>query len=278
MDTDAAEGEVSLSVISYGGGVQSTALLVLACQRKIQADAALFANVGDDSEHPATLEYVRNVATPYAAEHGLVVHELRRVKRDGSVETLVRRMSRPGGRSLTIPMRGSDTGAPGPRSCTSDFKIRVIGKWLRRHGASADNPATVMLGISWDEIQRLGNKKTEPYERTVYPLIEMRMHREACKRVIESAGLPVPPKSACYFCPFHRPSAWAKMRRDEPVLFYKAAELEAALNVRQRVNGRDAVYLTRFGRPLDEAVVEEQPGLDFGTGPGETCDEGYCWT
>jgi len=77
-----------LRTISYGGGVQSTALLVLAAQRKIDFTVALFCNVGDDSEHPATLDYVREVATPWAAEHGITVHELHRVKRDGSRETL----------------------------------------------------------------------------------------------------------------------------------------------------------------------------------------------
>ena len=46
-----------MKVISYGGGVQSTAMLVLANQGAIDSvDAALFSNVGDDSEHPATLD------------------------------------------------------------------------------------------------------------------------------------------------------------------------------------------------------------------------------
>jgi hypothetical protein len=45
---------VPITVISYGGGVQSTALLVLAIQRQLgPVDAALFANVGDDSEDPS---------------------------------------------------------------------------------------------------------------------------------------------------------------------------------------------------------------------------------
>ncbi len=46
-----------MRVISYGGGVQSTALLVLANRGEIRyVDAALFANVGDDSEDPDTLD------------------------------------------------------------------------------------------------------------------------------------------------------------------------------------------------------------------------------
>ena len=44
-----------LTTISYGGGVQSTALLVLSATGRLPAvDAALFANVGDDSPTSAT--------------------------------------------------------------------------------------------------------------------------------------------------------------------------------------------------------------------------------
>jgi hypothetical protein len=44
----------------------------------------------------------------------------------------------------------ADTGAPGTRACTLDFKIRVIGRWLRQHGASRTNPVTVAVGFSTD--------------------------------------------------------------------------------------------------------------------------------
>lgn len=271
---------MSLRVISYGGGVQSTALIVLATQGQLgRVDAALFANVGDDSEHPATVAYVRQVAQPWAAERGLPVHELARRKRDGTVETLMGRLTREGSKSLPIPVRMPDTGAPGTRSCTHDFKIAVLGKWLRAHGASRKAPATVLIGISWDEALRMSNKRLKPYEQAEYPLCDRRLTREDCKRIIERAALPVPPKSSCYFCPFHRPTVWAQMRRDEPVLFHKAAALETLLNARRDALQKTRVYLTRFGMPLAEAIGPDvQLALDFGTGPGETCDEGYCWT
>lgn len=57
---------MNLSVISYGGGVQSTAMMVLAAQGELAVDAMLFANVGNDSERKATLNYVRDVAIPFA--------------------------------------------------------------------------------------------------------------------------------------------------------------------------------------------------------------------
>jgi len=48
---------MSLRAISYGGGVQSTALVVLAAQGVIDFPLALFANVGEDAE-PDTIRYV----------------------------------------------------------------------------------------------------------------------------------------------------------------------------------------------------------------------------
>lgn len=271
------------AVIAYGGGVQSTALVVLAATGVIRADRALFSNVGDDSEHPATLRYVAEVATPWAAGHGFTVEMLHRRNRDGSrAETLMERLMRPESRSVPIPVRMSDTGAPGTRSCTADFKIRVIGRWIREN--VADPPADLMIGISTDEVERAGRGRDEWYEHRVYPLLDLGLSRDACKQIIRGAGLPVPPKSSCFFCPFHRPATWAEMRRDEPDLFAKSVHLERTLNERRDKLGKDRVYLTRFGRPLDEAIAEAQPALfdvaelDNPTDIGEAgCDEGVCF-
>lgn len=273
----------TLTVISYGGGVQSTAMVVLAAQGRLgyDIDAALFANVGDDSEHPATLTYVREVAIPWAAERGLPVHELHKQRRDGSrapgLMSHILDHADPETLREPIPVRGMN-GAPLSRSCTADWKVKVVGKWLKAHGASADNPATVCIGISTDEIIRASNKRAEPYERPAYPLIDLNLDRSGCQRVIAEAGLPVPPKSSCFFCPFHRPQMWAEMRRDEPELFFTAAKLEATLIERRTRLGKDPVYLTRFGVPLEDAIGEAQDMLPGFSPDTETCDEGYCWT
>jgi hypothetical protein len=272
-----------IRIVSYGGGVQSTCLLVLAAQRRIDFPTFVFANVGDDSEHPDTLRYVRTVAAPYARAHGIELVTLNRTRRDGTVETLYGRLTKPGSRSLPIPVRMSN-GKPGRRSCTSDFKIRVVGKWLKAHGANASNPATVGIGISLDEIWRVNRRRAEPYEQPIYPLLEQDppLRRADCETIIRGAGLPVPGKSACFFCPMKRPSAYAEMRRDRPELFAKAAELEALLNPRRAALGRDPVWLTRFNRPITEAVPAAQeplPLLDIGAQPGgEGCDNGVCFT
>ncbi|WP_202124351.1 adenine nucleotide alpha hydrolase family protein [Actinomadura physcomitrii] len=264
-----------IRAFSYGGGWQSTAALVLAAQGHIDFRTFLFANVGDDSEHPATLAYIRDHAAPYAAAHGIDLRELRRIRRDGTTETLYGRLMREGSRSIPIPVRMSN-GAPGTRSCTADFKIRVIGRWLKAHGASPENPATIAIGISLDEIHRANTRRHEPYERIAYPLLDLRIRRTDCPRIIRSAGLPVPPKSSCWFCPFHRLSTWQNMRRDQPGLFTKACHLEATINKRRHALGKDPVYLTRYNAPLVD-VTPEADTLPFEQDDG-TCDTGWCFT
>lgn len=270
---------MTFRAISYGGGVQSTALVVLAATGRIEADVALFCNVGDDSEHPATLAYVRDVAVPWAAEHGLVIHELHRHLRDGAPETLLGRLMKEGSRSLPIPIRMSN-GAPGNRSCTQDFKIKLLGKWVKANVPKDEWPIDVLIGISVDEIERAGRGRNEPHETRRYPLLDLGLTRSHCEQVIRDAGLPVPPKSACYFCPFHRPSTWAEMRRDEPDLFAKSQALEDTLNERRVPLGKDPVWLTRFNKRLSDAIPEAQTALFTGDGAdiGEAgCDEGVCF-
>lgn len=268
---------MSLRVFAHGGGVQSTAALVLSAQGRIDFPVHLFANVGDDSENPATLEYVRIVSVPYAEAHGVELVEIRKL-RYGHPETLVEKMTRNGSRSIGIPVRASN-GAPSRRQCTYNFKLEVIWKWEREHGATASAPAVCGIGFSTDEIERADNKQTVPYQVKVFPLLDLGLRRSDCYRVIADAGLPPPPKSACWFCPFHRPQVWAEMRRDDPELFEKSADLEDLLNERRDTLGKDRVYLTRFGRPLREAIGAAQDTLPiFDTGyDGESCDEGVCF-
>lgn len=306
-----------LQTVSYGGGVQSTALMVLGAQGRIPFRTFLFCNVGDDSEAPETLEYVREVAAPYAAHHGLNLQTLQRRKRDGTTETLWGRLMREDSRSLPIPVRMSN-GAPGNRSCTADFKIRVVGRWLKQHGATEAHPATVGIGISLDEIQRANTRVKDEWERVVYPLVGigvdtgLALRRDDCSRVIrteplphdvamqikeavadgrltapkvvrqlEQTGytrLPVPPKSSCFFCPFHRPTAWADLERESPELFDRACHLEDTLNARRQRLDKDPVYLTRFAAPLRSVTDTDQPLLPLLDDVDGSCDSGYCWT
>lgn len=267
----------TLRSVPYGGGVQSTALLVLAARRTIDFPLFLFANVGDDSENPATTAYVHEIAVPYAELHGIELAILDRHRRTGEIETLMDRLTKEGSRSVPIPVRMSN-GAPGTRSCTVDFKIKVVGKELKRRGATPDRPATLAVGISLDEMHRAHNRKEVVCEQVTYPLLDLRLSRQDCRNIIEREGLPIPPKSSCFFCPFHRPATWGDMARDEPELFEKSAQLEDLLNARRVTLGKDSVYLTRFNAPLRDAISANQDLLPFTDLGDDGCDNGACFT
>ena len=270
----------ALRAISFGGGQQSMALLVLAARREIDFPLFLFANVGDDSEHPATLRYFTEYAQPFAADHGIELVELHRIgqrgHQAGQVRTLYGDLTREDSRSIGIPVH-LNGGGPGNRQCTDRYKITVIARELAARGATRDHPATVGIGISLDEIHRANNRVRIPHERVVYPLLDLGLRRTDCQRIIRDAGLPVPPKSSCWFCPMHRLEDWHSLRRDEPTLFAKACDLEARLIRRREALGKDPAYFTALGKPLAEAIPDGVDVLPLDDGDG-SCDSGWCMT
>lgn len=184
------EPHPTLRCFSYGGGTQSTAALVLAAQGDLDFRTFIFSNVGADSERPATLTYVEDIAKPYAEAHGLELVEVRKVLRDGTPQTLMERIDKTP-RSIPIPVRMGADGAPGNRTCTAEFKIRVIEKELKRRGATKELRATVGIGISTDEVERAGSRidPKSPVQLREYPLIDRGLSRADCQRIIQDAGL-----------------------------------------------------------------------------------------
>jgi hypothetical protein len=296
---------MALRTFSSGGGVQSIAALVLSAQGEIDFPIHLFANVGNDSEHPATLRYVREIAMPYAKAQGIPFVELRKQRRRqvwehiGYVKvpiyggmtviagvnrprvrfrdaTLYEQLTKGSERSIGIPARLGGSGAPARRNCTLDFKMRVIAKWQKEHGATVENPCTTGLGISLDEFHRARRGDDLPAQRREYPLIDMRLTRQDCRNIIERAGLPVPPKSSCWFCPFHRLAKWQEMRHDEPDLFVKSVALERQLSERHERLGRGPLFFSDKGVPLDQATSPHRQLPMFTDETEDACESGYC--
>jgi hypothetical protein len=127
-------------------------------------------------------------------------------------------------------------------------------------------------------------RSTEPnevykglFKKIEYPLIDMRLSRNDCRQLIAEAGLPTPPKSACYFCPFHNDQAWYEMRQKRPDLFFDAVKIEQHLqDKRMKLWGKDKVWMHRKLVPLDQAIPD-QPFL-FDIDEMDNCESGYCFT
>lgn len=263
-------------LFSFGGGVQSTAVLVLQATGKLDRryDEFVFSNVGEDSENPDTLAYIENYTRPYAEEHGIRLITVQK-HHEGNPETLYQYCHRIK-RGIPLPMRMAGNGAPGHRSCTQNFKIEVIERYAKQNGIT---DLISGIGISLDEFHRMRDCNWTDLTKSFrvkreYPLIDMRIDRARCKQIITRVGLPVSPKSSCFFCPFHKRSEWIEMKRNRPDLFERAVNLERMLNEKRGLLDRDACYLHRSLVPLDQAVGDQLPM--FADWDMDTCESGYC--
>jgi hypothetical protein len=59
-----------------------------------------------------------------------------------------------------------------------------------------------------------------------YPLLEWGYDRERCKQIISQAELPVPMKSACFFCPASKKHEIAWLKEHHPDLLQRALAIE----------------------------------------------------
>jgi 3'-phosphoadenosine 5'-phosphosulfate sulfotransferase (PAPS reductase)/FAD synthetase len=263
-------------VFSCGGGVQSTACLVLAAQGVIPYRTFVFANVGDKAESPHTLAYIRLVLKPFAAQHGIEWVDVTWVDRQGRQRDLYDDIHEQQ-RSINIPayMPG---GMPGNRKCTEYFKIKPIAHWIKRNAPGC----TLGKGISTDEPHRATpSRETDGYT-SAYPLIELGISRSDCLAIASDAGLPQPPKSSCWFCPFKTTEQWTRLRREQPDLFNSAVVIERLLQQRRLSLGKDPVYLSAIGgrkqRNLDQVIPHQLGLFPEWIDEQDGCESGYCMT
>ena len=160
-------------ILSFGGGVNTVALMIMLVQDGAPLDAAVFADTG--GEVPETYHAV-DAAKEYLGKHGipLVVVQARPRQTD-LYQTATRRHVIP-----SVQWRW----------CTRDFKVRPIHKYYAKLGV----PINQYLGIAFDEVHRMKDSRVD-HIKNVYPLIDKRMTRKDCVDLIIEANLPVPEKA-----------------------------------------------------------------------------------
>lgn len=202
--------------ISYGGGVNSTALAVLIVAGALpQYQEARFIFADTLDEKPETYEYL-NYFKCWLQSHG---RELITVRPEESVLSRWQKYQVTGSRRL--------------RACTDHAKIRPITEFIR----GLDKAPVQLIGIDAGEPHRARPANPKKKEITkCYPLVDLGIDRDECARIIELAGLQVPAKSGCWHCPFMRVGEVISLAQYEPEKFSLILALEA--NTREREDGR----------------------------------------
>ncbi len=213
----------AITIVAYGGGVNSTALLCGWIERGLRpVDLVVFSDTG--GERPETYRYVAQVSAWLTMRGYPAIVTVRKVDEDGAVETLEQNCID----HETLPSL-----AYGFKRCSHKFKIQPQDKFCNHFEparAAWDRGERVVkfLGYDADEPHRAegGDRQDKKYLYR-YPLIEWGWGRAECVQAIERAGLPVPAKSACFFCPSNTVPEIRALQRDHPDLLQRALDMEA---------------------------------------------------
>ena len=200
--------------LSFGAGVQTTAMLILVAKGEIEADAVIFADTG--AEHPETYDYIEKYDKPLCEKIGIPFMTVRMHRKITNVDTGQQEYAD----SLReVIIRRRRVPSVNMRWCTEYAKITPIKLALRgmqKEGRFV-RPATALIGISIDERHRAISKDgswKHPHHseyQNAYPMVERGVSRDDCHRIIKDYGWPDPVKSGCYFCPFQGPKEWVSL-------------------------------------------------------------------
>ena len=193
--------------LSYGGGVDSTALAIWYVERG-ELPIVVHAPMPD---WPETVAFVATFRAWWDAHGGRFIEVTN--EKDGPLDDYCIRTGH-------MPMRSF-------RWCTDRWKVQPVKRFLDAERAGRD--VTLAIGIDADEPHRARVNDRDPkWMHKVWPLVEHDIGRDECEAIIRRAGLPVPPKSGCYFCPFQRIGEWRRLYREHPDLWQRAEAVEAA--------------------------------------------------
>jgi hypothetical protein len=204
-------------IVAYGGGRNSTAMLVRMADLGIVPEAILFANTG--GEKPETYAFL-DVFSAWLESKGMPrITIIRRQQTEKApYETLEEECLKSG----TLPSI-----AYGFKGCSEKWKVRSQKAWVRAN--IEGGPANIVKAIGYHagEERRANNADNiqEGFDRW-FPLLEWDLDSDGCKEVIAAAGLPDPGKSACFFCPSSKKEEILELAEKHPDLMQRALLME----------------------------------------------------
>jgi len=205
-------------VVSYGGGTNSTAMLIGMKERSMRPDLIMFADTGD--EKPETYEHLKTMQM-WCVNNGfppitVVRNELPQGIKDGTLYGECFRLG-------TLPAK-----VFGRSSCSLKWKVEPQQRYLKKWMAERDvTKVRNFVGFDFGEIHRSEKPIPErPHLQVEYPLIEWKWARDECVAAIVRAGLKQPGKSACWHCPSSRKPEVKWLAETHPLLYWKAVQME----------------------------------------------------
>ena len=221
-------------MVSVGLGVDAVAATIALVRMGARVDLAVFADTG--GERPETYAYAEVFDRWLRANAGIPLTMVRLTPVKAGYRTLEGQLLENG----TIP-----PAALGPKTCSIRWKQEPIHQWIagcKANGARTARPGWTPALECWARGERVvkvigfdaGSKdrrrtamEGDDLYENFYVLRELGMDRLDCANEILSAGLPLPIKSACFFCPFNKPEELRWLHHHHPGMFRRALVIES---------------------------------------------------
>lgn len=248
-------GKKEYHAVSFSGGKDSTAMLLMMIEKGMPIDGVFWADTG--MEFPEMYQHIEKVDEYLFRERGIHIHVLRHPhgfewlmfeepkKRSSALERRIQ---------AGISLYGN--GWPGIRVrwCTGQLKTHLINKEVRY--LKGEYNAVSYIGIAYDEQKRCKEER--------YPLVEWKVTEEEALQYCYSKGFDwdglyeIYHRCSCWCCPFQRIGELRKLRKHHPELWERMLDMdERAL----RQFGATALGTFREGwtvRALDERFELEE--------------------
>lgn len=258
-----------MRTLSLGAGVQSTTVLLLACEGRIPPfDVAIFA---DTMWEPRRVYEHLDRLTEHAAQFGIPVVRVSSGNiRDDALDPDHRFASMPLYVISPCEVCGPENGvSPGKvwdlsgevdgktyhrytgvcprckgsgkqdgmarRQCTQEYKLKPIKAAVRRR-LGYPHPIPVPKGVYAEvaigiSTDEIGRARDSDvrYMRNVFPLLDLGMSRKDCERYLRANGWASVAKSSCIGCPYHGNRQWRELRDQHPDEWADAVTFDAEI-------------------------------------------------
>lgn len=270
------DGKRHVHVLSFGGGTQSTALLLMALKGEINGvipDYIIFSDTGWEPQK--IYDWVNKVNQYIKTKYNREII----FTKGGNIRTDLLNAVENGSRVASLPFFTlNEDGEKGMvmRQCTAEYKIQPVKHKVREllgyePRQRVKEVVHMWKGISTDEIQRV-KPIIDSWIEAEHPLIDVQMmNRSNCIAYVEREGLGTPEKSSCIGCPFHDNQTWLEMKRNDPASWNDAVMLDEKIRNMPKLNSQ--CFLHKSCKPLKDVDLNEDQ-LTFNDFINEC--EGFC--
>ena len=246
-----------IHAVSFSGGKDSTAMLLMMIEKRMPIDCVLWADTG--MEFPEMYRHVERLDKLLYEQRGIRITKLKHPqgfewlmfespkKKPKAIERRIRN---------GMPVKGNGWPKIRVRWCTGLLKLQLIEKEVRRLKSQYNADDVQYVGIAYDERQRCKGKE--------YPLVKWKITEKQALQYCYEHGFDwdglyrIYHRCSCWCCPFQRIGELRKLRVHHPELWRRLLEMDERA-VEMFGNAAEGMFKNNYTvKALDERFASEK--------------------